>query len=81
MKPSNNRCQTTATPPASPWDFSKVLRATPPTLGQEIVLTTMQLAPIQEFVPGHFEAALGFTVHTGGWIDYEFNDQQKEKQL
>lgn len=79
MKPSNNRCQPTATLPPSPWGFSKVLRATPPTLGQEVVLTTVQLAPIHEFIPGHFEAERSFTMHAGGVIDYGFNDQQKEK--
>lgn len=48
MKPSDNRFQPTAAPPELPWAFSKVLRATPPTPGQEIALTTVQLAPIHE---------------------------------
>ncbi|MFN8487266.1 MAG: AraC family transcriptional regulator [Caldilineaceae bacterium] len=71
MKPSKHGYQPTANQPELPGNFAKILLSTPPTLGKEIALTKVQLAPIHEFAPGHFEAPTGFTMNIGGIVDVE----------
>lgn len=72
MKPSKHGYQPTANQGELPGNLAKILLPTPPTLGQDIALTKVQLAPIHEFAPGHFEAALGFTMNVGGVVDVEY---------
>jgi len=71
MNSSATRYQPTTNQDDSPWNFAKILCHTPSHTGTGIAFIKVQLAPVHEFVPGHFEEAHGFTMTIDGVVDVE----------